>query len=183
MAEDDTRLLHFSAEPFLGPVQSAVDRLTVARKPVGLWLSVGMAWAEWCLGQKFAVERLRHCAEIVLRPERILRLSSAVDIDRLSESSARSVAMRGSDLASILEQIPASDIDFRHHVTLLGYLGERPGMLLDWRRIAEAHDGIVIAPYQFSRRLTRWYCGWNCASGCIWRPEAVAEIRPIVEQA
>jgi hypothetical protein len=50
--------------------------------------------------------------------------------------------------------------------------GNRLGhAMIDWSRVAAEHDGILIAPYCWSRRLTPetfWYYGWDCASGCIW---------------
>lgn len=50
---------------------------------------------------------------------------------------------------------------------------------IDWRRVAEDCDGIEIAPYQWTRRLgLMWYYGWDCASGCIWRPNG-ATVVPI----
>ena len=43
-----------------------------------------------------------------------------------------------------------------------------------WRAVADRYAGVIIAPYQWSRRLHgeahRWYYSWDCASGCIWRP-------------
>lgn len=51
----------------------------------------------------------------------------------------------------------------------------------DWARLAKRYDGIEIAPYQWRLRLgwQTWYYGWDCASGCIWHPRAVAEIREV----
>jgi hypothetical protein len=61
-------------------------------------------------------------------------------------------------------------------------------VVIDWMRVAEKHEGILIAPY-LGERLTepnefleshkeewwRWYYSWDCASGCIWNPNAVSE--------
>ena len=50
------------------------------------------------------------------------------------------------------------------------------GAWIDWEAVASAHDGVVIAPYQWSRRSTLdWYWGWDCASGCIWNLDAIDE--------
>ena len=49
--------------------------------------------------------------------------------------------------------------------------------IVDWVRAAQHYDGIVITPYQPNLRLTEetyWYYGWDCASGCIWRPQFVS---------
>ena len=44
----------------------------------------------------------------------------------------------------------------------------------DWKLIAQEFDGIEIAPYQWEIRMDYnffWYYGWDCASGCLWRPK------------
>lgn len=49
-----------------------------------------------------------------------------------------------------------------------------------WEEVASLWDGIVIAPYQWDRRMsleTLWYYGWDCSSGVIWNLRAVAEFR------
>ena len=49
---------------------------------------------------------------------------------------------------------------------------------IDWLGVARKYDGLIIAPYLYSSRLDRfWYYGWDCASGCIWQPRAVSDIR------
>lgn len=58
--------------------------------------------------------------------------------------------------------------------------------IIDWRRVAEKYRGILIAPYQFKRRLTPhtfWYYGWDCASGCIWDTAAIASVEAIEHSA
>lgn len=52
---------------------------------------------------------------------------------------------------------------------------------VNWRAVEKLFDGIIIAPYLWERRLSeiRWYYAWDCASGCIWKARAVAELKPI----
>lgn len=48
-----------------------------------------------------------------------------------------------------------------------------------WGDVAKHYAGIIIAPYQWSRRMTDhtfWYYGWDCASGCIWNKDAIESI-------
>lgn len=48
---------------------------------------------------------------------------------------------------------------------------------VDWDRLQWDHGGIVIAPYQWSRRLSvGWYYGWDVASACIWDLSTVHEV-------
>lgn len=46
---------------------------------------------------------------------------------------------------------------------------------IDWPRVSETYDGIIVAPYQRTLRMEiHWYYGWDVASGCIWNLEAIA---------
>ena len=50
---------------------------------------------------------------------------------------------------------------------------------IDWPKVAQTWDGIVIAPYQWNLRFDQevsWYYGWDCASGCIWNLEAIESV-------
>lgn len=55
---------------------------------------------------------------------------------------------------------------------------------IDWREVVKDCDGLIIAPYQWSRRMeTDWYYGWDCASGCIWNLDAIASVEPVTDSA
>ena len=49
---------------------------------------------------------------------------------------------------------------------------------IDWRPVSADYAGIIIAPYQWSRRLNgpSWYYSWDCASACIWDLSALRVI-------
>lgn len=153
------RLLHYSAQPFAGPVKTRAGELSIDSKPRGLWVSVEGRddWPTWCRGEEFELADLRCVSEIVLhRNAKLIRLTTAVDID----------AFHAAYSATLYPDRPNVCI----------------GMAIDWPRVAARYDGIIIAPYQWGRRLdhaTRWYYGWDCASGCIWRARAVADVRPL----
>ena len=54
------------------------------------------------------------------------------------------------------------------------------GALIDWRRVAFDYDGIMICPYQrHLRDKLDWYGGWDVASACIWRWDAIIGIEDI----
>lgn len=151
-----SRLLHYSAEP-LGPLRRIEQRAGTAfphDKPRGLWVSVEGPddWREWCEAEGFGLDRLAHAHEVTLRPgARVLWLRGASDIDGFT---ARYGAPYG--------------IGHGFHMT-----GIR------WADVAADHQGIVIAPYCWERRLHHgadWYYGWDCASGCIWDPEAIEAV-------
>lgn len=82
--------------------------------------------------------------------------------------------MYGVSYATLMPQIASQRLDARRLV-------EEGTPLIDWRRVAESYQGIVIAPYVWARRhhlASGWYYAWDCASGCIWDSAAVAAIMP-----
>lgn len=54
---------------------------------------------------------------------------------------------------------------------------------INWERVANLWQGIIIAPYQWERRLSgsSWYYPWDCASGCIWDADAVTFVELVSE--
>ena len=57
---------------------------------------------------------------------------------------------------------------------------------IDWPAVATDYPGLIIAPYQWSCRMsefTRWYYGWDCASGCIWNADAIARVTEEAREA
>ncbi len=159
-------LIHWSASP-VDVVMPRDQRRKDTLKPIGLWVSVGDGedgWRAWCEGEQFNLQNLKHATEVVLTPNaRVIRLSTADEIDEFSQAwlSPPPWAKDGPEIASTL--------------------------FIDWVSVALAYDGILIAPYCWPRRLhhpTSWYYTWDCASGCIWNPMAIAGLkrwkRPLV---
>ena len=159
---DGLTLIHFSAEP-LGPIESRGQNRQATGKPTGLWVSVEGdedGWRDWCLSEDFSLDRLAITSRIELADDaQILRVDSAAGIDELGR------------LFGVESEY---------------WTGPRPYFdRIDWARVAELYQGIVIAPYIWSRRLNGgafWYYGWDCASGCIWDASAIARI-DVVELA
>lgn len=153
------RLLHYSDQPLLS-VYSAKQDPNDLFKPFGLWVSVEGEddWAAWCRSESFRDVDNQCVTEVVLRPgHRVLELTNAGMMTTFHET-----------------------------------FWVRPGFewrgeMIDWPRVAEQFQGIVIAPYQWAHRLdgrcSPWYYSWDCASGCIWDADAVAELRPLVAEA
>lgn len=151
-----SELLHFSHAP-LYSVNAAAQIAEPDTKPEGLWVSVGPSWLEWCRAESFALDRFEHVTRIVLADDaRILRVAGPLELD-----------------------------DFNHEFRgpSRGYPHETDRDI-EWARVAERYDGIVIAPYVWERRLSmnhdgehyNWYYGWDVASGCIWHPRAIASL-------
>lgn len=59
----------------------------------------------------------------------------------------------------------------------------RGAYYVDWARVADQWQGILITPYQWSLRLSdaQWYYSWDCASGCIWDAAAVKSVTRLGE--
>ena len=131
-------------QPTNGKVEvRATAQTDSSAKPVGLWYSVGEEWKEWCEAENFYVRHLAYTYELDVDEARILRLTTELD---LLNFTAR-----------------YQDAD-------------RDSWYIDWQAVAQDWDGIEIAPYQWGCRMdtrTRWYYGWDVASGCLWRPAAL----------
>lgn len=122
-------------------------------KPNGFWVSVEGEddWESWCRDNDFCLNRLTHTHEVVLKPDaNVLILSGEQDIRDFH-------AEYGKPLHP-----------------------EVRGEGIDWPRVAEKYDGIIITPYVWSMRhdiVIFWYYTWDCASGCIWDPKCVESIK------
>lgn len=148
-------LLHFSAKP-LSKVRSVKQRTghqADGDKPAGLWFSVGDGedgWRSWCEAESFGLGCFKHSTEIKFKPSaRVLRVSGADGIMAFDEQ-----------YGCIPEW--AKNFTFK-----------RRG--INWERVAQDHDAILIAPYCWELRLSdiRWYYTWDVASGCVWNADAI----------
>ncbi|MFT4126258.1 MAG: hypothetical protein QM662_08520 [Gordonia sp. (in: high G+C Gram-positive bacteria)] len=129
-------------------------------KPTGFWVSVegDDDWPSWCQSEDFRTESLSHPHEVRLVPAaNVWWLTTIADVDRfhMRFSRRRISDRRISDSWSVI----------------------------DWRSVAALYDGVIIAPYQRSRRELDWYYGWDCASGCIWNLDAIASVEQVAIEA
>jgi len=141
-------------------------------KPCGLWISVeesedDYSWFEWCKGEKFRLENLRHKYFVTLACDaKILHLKSPEEIHRFSIKYAANDPF-DFDRASIFNR-----------KTEYVYI-------ISWKRVKEEYEGIIISPYQWVCRLssdTSWYYPWDCASGCIWNLDKVTlELHSLID--
>lgn len=125
-----------------------VGDLKIDRKPRGLWYSVDEDWEQWC-SSEMRRWLVGQRYSVDVGDSNILRLTDALAVQAFDERYGRR---------------DRSFIDCRR---------------IDWAAVGAAYDGIEIAPYQWSLRMgIDWYYGWDCASGCIWRPRGV-KLSPI----
>ncbi len=124
-------------------------------KPHGFWVSVDGEddWEKWCVAESFHLPSLAIRHRVTLAPHaNILLIDSVAGIDQLTRQYSNDVTR------------------WRRYI--------------DWQPIGKLYDGIIIAPYQWERRLdgdAGWYYSWDCASGCIWHPRAIASIEVVTD--
>ncbi len=165
-------LLHYTSEPIeqLRSVdQRGPGNQLRGDKPQGLWLSVEGEddWLNWCKAKDCGDPASQICYEVTLvTGANVLHLSTSEEIQKFTaEYCARPKRV-------MVEEVRTGFLD--------EYLVDPEG--IRWDLVAEAYAGIIIAPYQWSCRLTSetmWYYGWDCASGCIWSADAVLGIEEV----
>ncbi len=151
------KLVHYTDRP-IGELTVRPQRQGDYFKPHGLWVSEDGCednWRTWCLSERFRLDSLALAYDVELDPKaKILVLSSPDDIDAFTQQWAV------------------------HPIPVL-----KSNMFIDWAGVRAEWQGMVITPYIWERRLSSgktdasWYYGWDCASGCIWDPAAIASIK------
>lgn len=148
-------LEHFAPSPVALTPRSYVQpgRIFSHQKPTGLWVSVkgDDDWPTWCEEESFCPERMAFCYRVEIASDANVRIVEGVaELDSFHEEFA---------------------LEWTESYSWKSYG-------IDWRAVAERYQGLIIAPYIWSRRLHRpvsdWYYGWDCASGCIWDLSAIA---------
>jgi len=152
------RLLHYSDQPLesVYSVEQSGKKYGwhSGRKPVGLWVSVEgeYDWRAWCEAESFRDCDRQIATEVVLAHDHRVLLVSS--------------------LPAMLAFHRDYGVDGRNNWS----------QVIDWPRVAQRYQGIIIAPYRWEQRLDNpcqgWYYTWDCASGCIWDAAAVAELKP-----
>lgn len=142
-----TRLMHYSREAFtLDRTREYSNTIKAGpyTKPRGFWVSVEgeQDWPAWCRSEEFRLDTFAHAYEVTIADGApILWLPTPVE------------------LHAFTVEYGAPDERRR--------FGDEPE--IDWARVAQRYDGLIIPTYQWSCRYDlSWYYGWDCASGCVW---------------
>ena|SRR3990167_3659618 len=143
------KLLHYSTAPFeFDPAMKYNGREGRSDKPAGLWISVEGA-SDW---PEWCEEEKFH-------------LESLKHISEITLAPEANVLVINS--AEMLDEFN----------TKYGLEDRFEIRSISWDSVKAGHDGIIIAPYQYARRLDlMWYYTWDCASGVIWNLSAVANV-------
>jgi len=134
-------------------------------KPYGLWISVEDdpedGWKAWCLNEDYNIEDLKHKYKVNLKNDaKILHLKTAKEIFDFSKEYRKPTQ----------SPFPLDDWDTSK---------------IDWQRLRDHYEGIIISPYQWECRLaleSGWYYGWDCSSGCIWDIKSIDSIELIPQE-
>ena len=122
-------------------------------KPRGLWYGIGSEWIDWVRSEMPQWEKnYNHIYEIFLNEPRILRLNSEDAVLKFSE-------------------------DYRPRTTKNRGYG-----LINWQNVALDYSGIELNPYFWDLRYnnrTLWYSAWDIPSGCVWKSDAIIDIKEI----
>lgn len=158
-----SRLIHYSIKPLTevySVEQEDTSEMAFYRKPGGLWVSVEGEddWKQWCTDSDFQVHCLVCATEVVLKDDaRILLISTPKQLEGFQ-----------AEYGEPDDTFRSTHIDYSY---------------IQWDRVARKYQGIIIAPYMWEHRMDMmWYYTWDCASGCIWDADAVAELRPIEQE-
>ena len=123
-------------------------------KPRGFWYDVDLDWLRWLEGEEYFNDSrwMRpYLYEVFIDESAYLKIRDVTELDVFHEQYSKPLL---------------------------------PGMVvmkeINWDLVAEQYSGVEIAPYLWERRLYTgftWYYAWDCASGVVWRPDALKDIR------
>ena len=144
---NDLILAHYTAEPLVFDAQRTYAQHHPTFKPHGLWLTID-GEDGW----------RAWCEYESFHPE----------------SLAHRTEFRLRENANILHL--ESHRDVLHFTAKYADKLTRLRGWVDWSRVVDQYDGVLIAPYLWSARMaieTTWYSTWDCASGCFWNLDAI----------
>ena len=146
----DDQKAFISVDKFQG-FRPTKQREKAGYKPQGLWYGCGDSWIEWTKSeQPDWLEKSKYLYEISTTP-------SVLVIDTPEKFKA-----------------------FEEKYVDNGPNADKFSNWIDWARVAKDYDGIEICPYRDEFRMeSDWYYTWDVASGCIWSPSGIKDIKLI----
>lgn len=148
--------LHYT-DRVINSVKDRTVQPTLSKKPIGLWLSYGTAWKEWCEENNFAICNIKKCNvyTATINEENLYVIDTFAKLIEFCEEFVNIVS--------------AFNISW----------GE-----VTWSEVAEKYDGIVIRNYrelwyesfahgEYTREITEWFRSYDIDCACIWRARAI----------
>jgi hypothetical protein len=162
-----TTLTHYADRPRTLDRGRRYEQLppeSFTHKPRGIWVSVDGEddWHSWCTDNSFNLGGLTQAHRVTLTDDaNVLWITNRQEFVAFAKGYGRPEER---PLFTAMRRV--TEVDYETAIS--------------WGRVATDYDGIIIAPYQWHFRLScMWYYGWDCASGCIWNLDAIAEFTPI----
>jgi hypothetical protein len=145
-------LEHYSPEQFTFDSAREYKPRRSNFKPTGFWFSIKgeHGWPDHCIQDQWNLEGLKFRYEVkITESANILHISTAAEL-----------------------------LAFDREYGYESYPGEGySSRAIEWSKITEKYDGIIISPYQWSLRMEPfWYYSWDVASGCVWNLEAIESV-------
>lgn len=154
-------LTHFSKEEMafepnrVYSFRRPIDPPEFAMKPNGLWLSdeASDGWKKWCEDENWGMNTLSYQKNFLCDLSKWIVLKDAQELVKFTKQYGFN--------------------PYPETITIIPYI--------DWDLVSKAFSGILISPYIDECRFTlHWYCGWDCASACVWDLSTVKEIERIM---
>ena len=124
-------------------------------KPEGLWYACGDEWIEWTKSEMPEwLKEYKYLYEISIT-DRVLKIDTP---EKFKDFESKYSASRNGDES-----------------------GRYSEKFINWASVAKDYDGIEICPYmgQFRMGSSDWYYPWDVASGCIWSPGGIKDVKLI----
>jgi len=139
-------------------------------KPKGIWYGIADSWIDWCISENFGGIH-QYIYEVIVDETRILKIDNIPDFEKF-EDAHNDIPEWRKQLREA-EGLPTFDFHLPPMLSRTRYFDS-----MNYGKVAETFGGIEITPYQWDKRLeSMWYYGWDCASGCIWNPNAIKDLR------
>lgn len=138
-------------------------------KPTGFWYGFGDSWIQWVRSEMPEWEG-KYTYKIYINTSNILRITNATDMKKFHDKYSKSDAERNPIRRSGSRPKPKIPDSWAF-----------PKMIY-WQNVAYDYAGIEITPYLSEFRMKdgyMWYYGWDVASGCIWRSDAITNYEEV----
>jgi len=162
MTISDKWRVHSSPRPFekMLPVTQDDNKRRPMGKPLGLWYGFGDSWLELVRRRlsNSPTAKNKYLYRFEINPSRVLIVK---------------------DISVFAKEYKGELFPGQGH----SYFIEDG---IDWKKVAAKWGGIEIPEYQWGFRSSidhMWYCGWDCASGCLWDPAALISFERINERS
>lgn len=145
-----TELVHYSLQPLKKIRTVPLQQQHVTFKPSGLWVSVEGEY-DW----------------------KTWCMDNSFNLNRFEFKSY--IKLKTNSKILKIDTLKGMDDFTREYIKKTSYKVD----MINWKSVAEKWQGIVISPYQWSKKLdnkTFWYCIWDCASGCVWDADAIESV-------